>query len=164
MKTTRKKPGPRPRRLRRLRLNRDPNLEQRVFGSGWGRVVRAYRTEGRALTGFEAAKIGAAATAYGKDEIVALAWRFGLRLTARAPKEEILRTLYDALLIEPAFDATGRLVAPRFVYRPAERRFYRKDKEDGDRAVPGPRFRANSVSAPVGRGDSAQYTKEKKEE
>ncbi|MBQ8284814.1 MAG: hypothetical protein IJZ10_00760 [Thermoguttaceae bacterium] len=130
MKTTRKKPGPRPRRLRRLRLNRDPNLEQRVFGSGWGRVVRAYRIEGRALTGFEAAKIGAAAAVYGKDEIVALAWRFGLRLTAAAPKEEILRTLYDALLIEPAFDATGRLVAPRFVYRPAERRFFRKDNDN----------------------------------
>lgn len=130
MKTTRKKPGPRPRRLRRLRLNRDPNLEQCVFGSGWGFVVRAYRIEGQALTGFEAAKVRADAAAYGKDEIIALAWRFGLRLTAAAPKEEILRTFYDALLIEPAFDATGRLVAPRFVYRPAERRFYRKDREE----------------------------------
>ena len=165
MKTTRKKPGPRPRRLRRLRrLNLGPSLEQRVALTYLGGFVRTYRTEGRALTGFEAAKIGAAAAVYGKDEIVALAWRFGLRLTTAAPKEEILRTFYDALLIEPAFDATGRLVAPRFVYRPAERRFYRKDKEDGDRAVPGPRVRANSVSAPVGRGDSAQYTKEKKEE
>ncbi|MBQ7029741.1 MAG: hypothetical protein IJN32_05810, partial [Thermoguttaceae bacterium] len=91
------------------------------------------RTEGRALTGFEAAKIGAAAAVYGKDEIVALAWRFGLRLTAHAPKEEILRTLYDALLIAPEFDATGRLVAPRFVYRPAERRFYRKDREEKEK-------------------------------
>jgi hypothetical protein len=126
--------------------------------------VRAYRVEGRALTGVEAAEIRSAAGLYGKDEIIALAWSIGLRLTAAAPKEEILRTLYDALLIEPEFDATGRLVAPRFVYRPAERRFYRKDKEDGDRAVPGPRFRANSVSVPVGRGDSAQYTKEEKEE
>ncbi|MBQ9127919.1 MAG: hypothetical protein IJY15_09205, partial [Thermoguttaceae bacterium] len=107
MKTTRKKPGPRPRRLRRLRrLSLGPSLEQRVALTYLGGVVRAYRTEGRALTGFEAAKIGAAAVVYGKDEIVALAWRFGLRLTAHAPKEEILRTLYDALLIEPAFDAT----------------------------------------------------------
>lgn len=129
MKPKRKKPGPRP-RLRRRRFSRGPSLEQRVAGSGWGDVVRAYRIEGRASTGFEAAKIGAAAVAYGKDEIIALAWRFGLRLTAAAPKEEILRTLYDALLIEPKFDATGRLVAPRFVYRRAERRFYRKDKEE----------------------------------
>lgn len=129
MKPTRKKPGPRP-RLRRRRAPRfGLDLERRVFGSGWGDVVRAYRVEGRALTGFEAAKVGAAAVAYGKDEIIALAWRFGLRLTAAAPKEEILRTFYDALLIEPAFDATGRLVAPRFVYRPADKRFFRKDKE-----------------------------------
>ena len=82
------------------------------------------------MTGFEAAKVRADAAAYGKDEIVALAWRFGLRLTARAPKEEILRTLYDALLIAPEFDSTGRLVAPRFVYRPAERRFFRKDNDN----------------------------------
>ena len=150
------------RRLRRLNLG--PSLEQRVALTYLGGFVRAYRTEGRALTGVEAAEIRSAAGLYGKDEIIALAWSFGLRLSAHAPKEEILRTFYDALLIAPEFDATGRLVAPRFVYRPAERRFYRKDKEDGDRAVPGPRFRANSVSAPVGRGDSAQYTKEKKEE
>ncbi|MBR4976389.1 MAG: hypothetical protein IKY61_04990 [Thermoguttaceae bacterium] len=95
--------------------------------------LRAYRDEGRALTGFEAAKVGALAAPFGKDDIIAFAWRFGLRLTALAPKEEILRTLYDALLIEPKFDADGRLVAPRFVYRPAEKRFIRKDKEEKTR-------------------------------
>ena len=31
---------------------------------------------------------------------------------------------------------------------------------DGDRAVPGPRYRANSVSAPVGRDGFAQHRKE----
>ncbi len=130
MKTTRKKPGPRPRRLRRLpRLWAGPSLEQRVAFTHLEDYVRAYRVEGRALTGFEAAEIRSAAGLYGKDEIIALAWRLGLRLSAAAPKETILRTLYDALLIAPEFDATGRLVAPRFVYRPVERRFYRKEKE-----------------------------------
>ena len=130
MQAKRKKPGPRPRRLRRLpRLWAGPSLEQRVALTHLEGYVRAYRVEGRALTGVEAEEIRSAAGLYGKDEIIALAWRLGLRLSAHAPKEEILRTLYDALLIAPEFDSTGRLVAPRFVYRPAERRFYRKEKE-----------------------------------
>ena len=75
MKTTRKKPGPRPRRLRRLpRLWAGPSLEQRVSFTHLEDYVRAYRVEGRALTGFEAAEIRSAAGLYGKDEIIALAW------------------------------------------------------------------------------------------
>ncbi len=131
MRAKRKKPVPRPRRRRRRNPRFGPSLEERFFGAGLGFLVRAYRIEGRAATGFDAAKIVAAAENYGKAEIVAFAARFGLRFPACARKEEILRTFRAALRIAPEFDSTGRLVAPRFVYRVAERKFIRKD---GDRA------------------------------
>ena len=95
--------------------------------------LRFYRDEGRALTGFEAGRVSGIAAPLTTSEALEIAERFGFRFSGCAPKRLIVAALYDALLIEPEFDATGRLVAPRFVYRPAKKRFVRKDKEEKTR-------------------------------
>ncbi len=92
------------------------------------RSLRAWRDEGRALTGFEAAKVVAAGPT--KSETLELAARFGLRFSSSAPKRLLVAAFYDALLRGPRRDPTGRLVEPRYVYRPGERKFIREDKEE----------------------------------
>ena len=85
------------------------------------------------MTGFEAGRVSGIAAPLTTSEALEIAERFGFRFSGCAPKRLIVAALYDALLIEPEFDATGRLVAPRFVYRPAKKRFVRKDKEEKTR-------------------------------
>ena len=126
MQAKRKKPGPPP-GVARPRVRK---LGTAPIRFALKAPLRAYRDEGRALTGFEAGAVSGIAATLSASEVLELAARFGFRFSGYAPKRLLVATLYDALLIAPEFDPTGRLVAPRFVYRPAERKFVRKDKKD----------------------------------
>lgn len=125
--------------------------------------ARAYRLEGRALTSSEIAPILADVATFTAPELWATFKKFGLPFTKSAPKSRLCEALGECLRIAPVFAPDGKIIAPRLAYD-CQTKAFRVSRIplvrlDGDRAAPGPRFRANSVSAPVGRDGSAQHRK-----
>ena len=125
--------------------------------------ARAYRFEGRALTENELKPLLWDAETFTKGELLATFEKFGIPCVASTPKRLLWEFLGECLRVAPTFAPDGKILAPRVAYRCADKTFYVSRvplvRLDGDRAAPGPRYRANSVSAPVGRDGSAQHRK-----
>jgi len=125
--------------------------------------ARAYRLEGRALTENELKPLLWDAETFTKGELLATFEKFGIPCAASTPKRLLWEFLDECLRIAPVFAPDGKILAPRVAYDRKTKTFRVSRvplvRLDGDRAVPGPRFRANSVSAPVGRDGSAQHRK-----
>ena len=121
--------------------------------------ARAYRLEGRALKEGEVRRLLWDAETFTKGELLATFEKFGIPCVASTPKRLLWEFLGECLRVAPTFGADGKILAPRVAYRCADKTFYVSRiplvRLDGDRAAPGPRFRANSVSAPVGRPPKA---------
>lgn len=125
--------------------------------------ARVYRFEGRALTESEIAPILADVATFSWSELWATFEKFGIPFAKWAPKSRLCEALGECLRVAPVFAPDGKILAPRLAYD-CKTKAFRVSRVplvrlDGDRAAPSPRFRANSVSAPVGRDGSAQHKK-----
>ncbi len=112
--------------------------------------ARVYRFEGRALTESEIAPILADVATFSWSELWATFEKFGIPFAKRAPKSRLCEALGECLRVAPVFAPDGKILAPRLAYdcktkafrvslvplvrldgdRAAERRFYRKDREE----------------------------------